>query len=524
MKYHILYNKVRAIAAGSLMLLAASACQSDWQNGIPTPVETIQQEIAFSATVKGSETAMRSDGSIVNRKETSLLGTETTNFYVGLFGCYTGQNQWSNTASANFMFNQQMKIEAPAAGKNNLTYEGEILQRFWPNNLVGESTTQNEYVSFWAYYPWNKTDDPGQYGIHITNDANGVSDGSGMGKVRFTMHPDASQQSDFMVSDLAADCSKNKYPLQSDGVTPTPVRLTFHHMLAQVRLYAFMRGTDKLVYKEGEYYTTGDTYTDAWGKGHTVTEEEAGKIPVIDETNSVRWQRTDITSPSGNKLRADATLSMSFNNIHTSAVFTPSYNSSTGETTFSYEDVGSLGSATVNHYIQNPYWFSFDKDDPDKRVMLNEEYMYDYFEDTKAYEAYNTSTNPLGGDKLKYLISDDVKTELLDFNGSEKHYNFAPGNIILAIPQVMSDNDVPNITITATGKRRVWNSTDNKWEDGETITAKVTINMLQMKLKWESGFIYCYAFVDELMPGDDKVRGPESITTLFDPTKWSDQW
>ena len=48
--------------------------------------------------------------------------------------------------------------------------------------------------------------------------------------------------------------------------------------------------------------------------------------------------------------------------------------------------------------------------------------------------------------------------------------------------------------------------------------------MLQMGIKWESGFIYCYAFVDDLRPGDDKVRGPETITVVFDPSRHTDQW
>jgi hypothetical protein len=48
--------------------------------------------------------------------------------------------------------------------------------------------------------------------------------------------------------------------------------------------------------------------------------------------------------------------------------------------------------------------------------------------------------------------------------------------------------------------------------------------MLQMNIKWESGFIYCYAFLDELMPGDDKVRGPETITVVFDPMRETEQW
>ena len=48
--------------------------------------------------------------------------------------------------------------------------------------------------------------------------------------------------------------------------------------------------------------------------------------------------------------------------------------------------------------------------------------------------------------------------------------------------------------------------------------------MLKMGIKWESGYIYCYAIIDELHPGDDIVRGPESITTVFDTSKWTDQW
>ena len=84
----------------------------------------------------------------------------------------------------------------------------------------------------------------------------------------------------------------------------------------------------------------------------------------------------------------------------------------------------------------------------------------------------------------------------------------------MVVPQKLEDENVPNIVITAKGK-------DTK---GNDITAKVTINMLQMNLQWESGFIYCYAFLDELMPGDDKVKGPESITVPFDPRQWGDQW
>ena len=535
----IIYNKVRVRATITAVagLLLTVGCEDEWRNNGTAD----EQQIHFAASVVSSRQDTRADGSVVNRMETSLPGTK---YDVGVFGCYTGQDTWAtldtaesgSQATANFMFNQRMKVGSPSDGVNALDYfsynRPDSLLRFWPNN-------PGDKVSFWAYYPYNPTDDPGTYGVAISTNASGygVKDGTGMGTVKFTMHPDASQQNDFMVSDLVADCTKGDYPLLASG-TPTPVRFRLHHLLAQVRLYAFIRGTDRLVYKDNAFYAVGQTYTDAWGKGHTVTADEANTIPVIDEENSKRWSRlytedggsqVAVTSPSGNRIRANISLSMSFNNIHTSCVFTPHYDSSTGRTTFTFVDQGTLGSATVNQYIQNPYWFEFDETDHDKRVRLNDEYMYGYFEDTDAKKDSPSTTSQvyrfsLTNDKLKYLLNDDVKGALLDVLGSGKHYNYAPGNIILAVPQVMSDDDVPNITITATGKRRVWSSTENKWVDGETITAKVTINMLQMRLKWESGFIYCYAFIDDLMPDDDKVRGPESITVVFDESKQTDQW
>lgn len=99
----------------------------------------------------------------------------------------------------------------------------------------------------------------------------------------------------------------------------------------------------------------------------------------------------------------------------------------------------------------------------------------------------------------------------------------------------MHDSDVPHVVLTGTGKQVTysWDGTAGKYvatvkqEDGQDVVlkGKVTINMLNMNQKWESGFIYCYAFLeDDLQPGDDKVKGPESISTVFDPSKWTDQW
>jgi len=596
--------------------------------------------IAFEASVVTSKMATRSDGSIVNRLEIEFPGPgtkyyeyagegvapveKTVNYGIGIYGAYTGPYTWhelqdladkvaAGTATtaetqavndyytANLFYNQKGIIGAPVGTKvdkvsrpNPLTYTPE---RFWPNNRIG-ATTNYERATFWAYYPWNAAGNPGEYGVHIVSNENGVTTGGGMGKVQYTMHPDASQQSDFMLSELVADCSKDTYPLQvstdpaDKGFTPKRVPFKFHHMLAQVRLYAFIQGRDRVVYEmvddgEGNQVpkpadatwlaglSDGDTdIIDELGntiritknsgvvtsitqvtKGGTLTRDEflALGLKVPDESKTVRWYRNPaIRNITDDRYRAEIDYEMSFNNIHTSATFSPTitYSAGTYTTKANYTTEGTLGSATVNHYIMNPYWFRFKpavnamtgKADPEygKRVMLNENYMFDYFEDTPAWKTTSMTTDEqtaaLAQDGLNWAtfrsgaknvlgytgstdLSGNTALEVLDSRNS-KHYNYPPGNIILAVPQVMDDNDVPNITITAHGYQA--NADGSK--SSTKITAKVTINMLQMNLKWESGFIYCYAFLDELRPGDDIVRGPETITVIFDPSRITDQW
>ena len=572
MRYHYIINKVRAckrrlpFSLGLAVLCTLSACQSDWRNGIES--QWSDEQIAFTGSVVSSRMTTRADGSLVNLNELSLPTTADRTYYrynpdnglvepttqkyqVGIFGCYTGQNEWADLVdkkndgtltddykeaySANLLYNAPADI----GSDGSLTYNP---LRFWPNNKLASPATGHEYCTFWGYYPYNPTASPGTYGISITS--SDIGEGTGMGRVNFTMHPDAAQQNDFMISELVTDCNRDKYPLVATSTTaysPKPVQLRFHHMLAQVRLYAFIRGTDKLVYQvdgngDPVYYNEGQTYTDAWGKGHTVTAAEAGKIPVIDEANSIRWYREETTDVTGNRKRADITYKMEFNNIKTAATFFPEYNVD-GSVSIGYTDATTLGSATVNHYIMNPYWFKFYPSDYEEeskrgeRYMLNDNYMYGWFEDTKGYKAEDATTedgwNWSGktGNILGYQLINENAQCAEDLNGeSAKHYNYPPGNILMVVPQALSDDDVPHIVITATGNRGVWNSTTNQWEKGDPVTAKVTINLLQMNLRWDSGFIYSYAFVDELQPGDDIVRGPESITTVFDTEKWTDQW
>ena len=546
---------------------------------IPDGKKTVQEQtgsIAFSGNLISGQMATvttRADGTIVNWKQNTLPKTEAHNyyrvdedgnviheekmFYAGIFGAYTGEHTWAELVtlsykpsptdeeqetlkkyySANHFFNVKADIDAAVNGANSLSYSP---YRLWPND--------GKYMTFWGYYPYNPTSAQGDYGIAIVNDENGLGEGKGMGKVHFTMHPDASLQNDFLISAPATDCTRDEYPLQlnEDGTySPKPVRLNFYHMLAQVRIYAYITGADKLVYKENEYYDEDDTYVDEYGMSHTVTAEEDGKIKKIDEANSVRWKRTDIVCYGGTRMRADIKYSMEFNNIKTEADFFPDYTNPSGAT-IGCNTSTTLGYATINHYIMNPYWFTYKGT---KRERLNDNYMFGLFEETPAYRRLNASTTMVGyddidgvnwsntttwgtiddahRDPLGYMTGmDDLHKKLLEVSDAPdaKHYNFAPGNTLLVVPQELSDDDVPHIVITAKGKRRVWNSDTSSWEDGEELTAKVTINMLKMSIKWESGFIYCYAFLDELKPGDDKVRGPESITVVFDTNQYTDQW
>ncbi|MBQ9665557.1 MAG: fimbrillin family protein [Bacteroidaceae bacterium] len=449
MKRFYIYNMCKWVAL-SLPLCGLWGCADHWDDFTPKHEEE-QQEIAFTATVVSSRQETRADGSLCDIKETSLPKTDADgNYAVGVFGYYTGQDTWTSSASANFFFNQKMDVKASVDGKNALAYPGDTLKRYWPNGKL--DATQYEYASFWAYYPYNESDDPGANGIAIVPSSGktyGITNGSGMGSIKFTMHTDASEQSDFLISDLVADRSRTTNPV-SEGKS-TPVSFTFHHMLAQVRLYAYIKPVDKIVYQTDE---DGNTELDNEGE------------PIVDEDKSVCWEKND-------EGEIELSYSISFNNIYTTCIFSPTYE--TGKTKFPSQTVGSAsGSATVDNYTANDEGWWTVSGDGDKR-MLNTKKMY--------------------GD------------------------NYARGNIILAVPQTLTDDDVPNVVITVKGK-----AVKGKDTKGYDCTAKVTVNLLNMGIKWESGFIYSYAFVDELRPDDDLVRGPESITVIFDTNHHTDQW
>ena len=552
----------------SLVLLALSAC-SDWRDGIPpsdTSITWSDQAVTFSTTVSSSQQPTRADATIVNIGETTLLPTATSNRRAGIFGCYTGPYTWAELVELsqkadptdaekeilNKYYSAGLMFNVPADINDNGTLTYTPLQ-FWSNNPLPSPSTGHEYMTFWAYYPYNESSTLGEYGISMFNDENGIGPGKGMGKVKFTMHADASKHNDFLISAPVTDCNRDKYPLQrtdnTPSYTPTPVQFRLYHMLAQVRFYVFINGNDKMVYEANVATTTDLSRNDDNIKqkdldgdsnnepavmneyGEWVELKEGDQIP--NESQCVRWKRSDVWNLNHTSRRPEITYTMELNNIHTTSTFYPRYTDSGA--TIAYDEATTLGSTSVNHYIMNPYWFTF-KDGV--RERLNDNYMFGYYEDTPVAKQYNatnqetldaavgagTKYNDYDGwnwtdldDPLDYLRTGDTdyKKELEVLGKTDKHYNYAPGNILLVVPQKLSDDDVPHVVITAHGRNAA---------DTEDLTAKVTVNLLKMGISWESGYIYCYAFLDELRPGDDKVRGPESITTLFDKDWRTDQW
>lgn len=433
--------------------------------------------------------------------------------------------------------------------------------------------------------------------------------------MKFTMHADAANHNDFLISAPVTDCNRDKYMLQRTDNTPSydpkPVQFRLYHMLAQVRFYTYIRGDDKMVYKDEDHDGEPDKADQAWlnnlsndtttiiddyGDVFEIVKDEGSvksimnrslwavypddddkvnltkeqflalNLKVPDEANCVRWLRTDpaIWDISHARRRANITYELQLNNIRTTSTFYPHYYYDLGSDAVSIDVTppAALGSVTVKHYIMNPYWFTFEGG---KRIRLNDNYMFGYFENSPVGKEFNASTaetlktatgaasmsayddvdgidwsalastydvtqapndvsNPSVVDPLGYLKDHNQHTELHPLTTEGQHYNYAPGNILLVVPQELSDEDVPHVIITAKGKRGVWNPSTNKWDTAEDLTAKVTVNMLKMGISWQSGFIYCYAFLDDLKPGDDKVRGPESITTLFNKEWYTDQW
>ena len=238
---------------------------------------------------------------------------------VGVFGYYTGSSNYDNaTATADFMYNQLMTVEENISGTSALTYSP---WRLWPND--------GGKLSFWAYYPYSATihvaNSAGDKGIGISTTA--IKDGTGMGSIYFEVQPTAAEQVDLMVSELVANRTK---PALTAG-QPAPVLFTFHHALAQVRLYIKLNFTDA-----------------AW----TYVDKNADSTPDQDAD--------------GYNLLAGATTTVSFENIYTEGTLTLS--PSTGTTSTATwanawtPTAGTLGQVSIENYDHTNIHFNANRE------------------------------------------------------------------------------------------------------------------------------------------------------------------
>lgn len=395
---------------GTGVMLALAGCSSDDEGSWN---DTAQQAFAFSGYVQPTT---RANASLVDYSETLL----PDNGEVGLFG-YSMPNDstWqmkltdvgygSATLTANTFYNQEMTYSS-----SDGTFSYEPL-RFWPND--------GSKLAFWAYYPYNASvvaGGRGENGIRI----NGATVGSGgFGSITFTMNNDASQQVDFMVSNLIADKTKTDYPLVNEGIDgeSNAVKLSFQHMLSQVRIYI----NDSL-------YDDGSDVSKQWKR------DEEGNIDGL-------------------------TTTVQLASIYTQGVLTPSSSDGTS-TSFSWRSLSTLGTSTISDY---------------------------------SYAGFSFENGKLVDKTTDGHASDKDATD------------YSRGNIMLVIPQELKNSNVSRIIAS--------------FSDSAGHRASLTVNLLDTNTTWLRGYIYSYAFVCHLRPGDHIVAGPEILeVTISSDTTY--QW
>lgn len=153
-----------------------------------------------------------------------------------------GWNDGQNDNHPNLFYNEQVSI-AYNGSTNKYAYSYSN-DRFWPKNV-------HDRISFIAYYPWNALNTSG----HASKDKivepflDSGYQRQGMVGFYYTVHSDANDQVDFMVSDLCLDQSKTLWEETSHAQGLTigseasatadkigTVKFFFHHALSQVRI------------------------------------------------------------------------------------------------------------------------------------------------------------------------------------------------------------------------------------------------------------------------------------------------
>ena len=139
-------KKYLTLFAAAMMV---TACQND------EATTEVNHQPGDAITIGVDESSLTRAMGEFNQGDIGLLAQKG----FGVFACYTGKLLYENTTvSADYMYNQ--KVIGELVGTDTYTWVYTPV-KYWPNSIDNETGSSNEYVSFFAYAPYeaNPKDD-----------------------------------------------------------------------------------------------------------------------------------------------------------------------------------------------------------------------------------------------------------------------------------------------------------------------------------------------------------------------------
>lgn len=268
----------------------------------------------------------------MTRADSALLADHTipAGKSIGVYAYYHDNATWSNTATPNFMCNQQatnIGLEQP------FSYAP---LKYWPNE-------NEDKVSFIAYYPYTSNSPADVSALGITALLDKAS--AGLPSFRFTVNDNVKQQVDFMVSDLLPNLPNGTaavWPGAPDGrndLTVTDrVRFLFRHAMAKIEFRVIVAED---VRQDLAYYTLhGISLTNIYKQAQLTPAYTPPVAPATEGTTSLSW--TDYASPTTYNCRTTEAYLLMPQTLSDDAELTVSYDlafKSEG-TTYTYDADG----------------------------------------------------------------------------------------------------------------------------------------------------------------------------------------
>lgn len=163
-------------------------------------------------TELGGDRPVLFNSSLATTATKSATLPDDTSF--GVFAFYQPGNEnssgtWNGSQTPNFMFNQPVLFRL----SNSYTYSP---IKYWPNNSYNT-------ITFWAYCPYNPTDDNIQFIESGTTDTQYTVSSTGYPDIKYTIN---TSTTDLLAATPVTD--------QSKPASDAPVSFEFHHALSRI--------------------------------------------------------------------------------------------------------------------------------------------------------------------------------------------------------------------------------------------------------------------------------------------------